>query len=595
MSAQGVSGNVFDFKMLKRVLQLAKPYRWVFILSCVISIGIALLAPARPAIIQKTVDDYILHNDANQLLNLTLLMIGMLLGEGVLRYYFTMLTRTIGQNVVQQLRMRVFKHILRSRIQYFDKTPVGTNLTRTISDVESINDVFANGFSQTMADLLMIVFIIAFMLLTNVKMALISLASIPFMFLAIYLFKEGVKKSFIEVRHQIARINTFLNEHITGMKVIQIMNAEKEEQQKFENINSALRNAHIRGIWYYSVFFPAVEFLKACGLGLMVWIGASLILNHEIASVGIVIAFANYIDMLFRPLRFLADRFNTLQMGLVSSERVFSLLDKEERINESGTLKPHELRGKIEFANVHFSYNEQDFALQNVSFNVSPGETLAIVGATGSGKTSIINLLLRFYEFQKGQITIDGNDIRDLEAEWLRQHISVVLQDVFLFKGSIRENISMNDSRISENEILQAAKDTGADAFIRQLPGNYDYNVMERGATLSTGQRQLISFTRALVFKPSLLILDEATANIDTESELIIQRAIEKLIQNRTSIVIAHRLSTIRHANKILVMDKGAVAECGTHDELLNKGGHYARLYAMQYKKQQLGESVQVV
>ncbi|MFN3940168.1 MAG: ABC transporter ATP-binding protein, partial [Chitinophagales bacterium] len=470
-------------------------------------------------------------------------------------------------------------------LSYFDKTPVGTSTTRTINDLETINSVFTEGIIQIIADLLTIIFVLAFMFYSNWQLTLVSLISFPLIIYATYIFKEGIKSTFQSVRTQVAMLNAFLQERITGMRVVQIFNAEQQEYEKFKKINDAHRRANIRSVWYYSVFFPVVEIITALAMALMVWYGAHNVIKGT-ASIGEITAFILYLNMLFRPLRMLADKFNTLQMGFVASERVFAILDMHDRIEDDGTVQAEHLKGKIFFQHVWFAYKDEQYVLKNIHLEIQPGETIAIVGATGAGKSSIINILNRFYPIQKGRILIDDVPIENYTLDSLRRQIGMVQQDVFLFFGSIYENITLHNLHITKEQVVEAAKMLGAHSFIMKMPGGYDYNVMERGATLSLGQRQLISFVRALVFNPHILILDEATSSVDVETEQIIQNAVENLISQRTSIVIAHRLSTIQRADKIVVIDKGEIIEMGTHDALLAANGHYRLLYNMQFKKE---------
>lgn len=516
---------------------------------------------------------------------MAMLLIAVLLTEAVLRYNFIFLTNWLGQSVIKNLRVRVFNHVIKFRLRYFDTTPIGTSTTRTISDVETINDIFSQGLITIIADLLTIIMVISIMFYTHWKLALVSLALFPLIIYATYVFKESIKSAFQTVRIQIARLNAFLQEHITGMSVVQIFSAEEQEMRKFVKINAEQKAAHIRSIWYYSIFFPVLEIILAGAMGLLVWFGANLVIDGQ-ATLGVLIAFILYLNMLFRPLRMLADKFNTLQMGLVASERIFTLLDRDERIENDGELKANHIDGKIEFDKVWFAYNEKDFVLKGVSFELEAGQTLAIVGATGAGKSSVINILNRFYEIQKGCIRIDGIDIREFSQGSLRHNIGLVLQDVFLFSGSVKDNITLRSSDITNEQIVAAAKMVGAHDFIKKLPNGYDYNVMERGATLSLGQRQLISFIRTLVFNPKILVLDEATSSVDTETEMMVQQAVETLVKDRTSIVIAHRLSTIKHAHKIMVLDKGEIMEIGSHDELLALGGYYKKLHDTQFMQE---------
>lgn len=576
--------NKFDFFLLRRVISLAKPYRLIFSLAGGLAVILAPLATMRPFLIQKMVDDYIFPNDITGLTNIVILVFVLLIIETILRYVFNYSAGWLGQSVIRDLRVRVFRHITSLRLTYFDRTAIGTSTTRTINDIETINTVFSQGVITIIADVLTLIVVLSIMFYTSWQLTLICLTTMPFLMIASYIFKEKVKKSFQIVRTQISKMNAFLQERITGMRTVQIFNAEQDEMAKFKTINKAYTQANLDSILYYAVFYPVVEIISAASLGLMVWWGAQQSLLENGVTLGALVAFPIYLNMLFRPIRMLADKFNTLQMGLVAAERVFTLLDRNERIDNKGTEMPEKLTGEVSFEEVFFAYRERDYVLKGLSFDIKAGETLAIVGGTGSGKTTIINILNRFYDIQKGAIKVDGVDIRDYELLAFRKRIAVVLQDVFLFAGTVLENITLRDDRYSREEVIKAAKLIGADRFIEKLPGGYDYKVMERGATLSMGQRQLISFVRALVFDPDILILDEATSSIDPETESVIQFAIETLIAKRTSIIIAHRLSTIRHADNILVLEKGQIKEFGPHEDLLKMDdGHYRQLYEMQF------------
>ncbi len=575
-------------KVLQRVLAQTKPYKLVFALAAVLAVVLAPVAILRPYLVQVMVDDYIFRFDIPGLTKMTILFIGVLLLEGGLRYVFMYSSNWLGGAVVRDLRVRVFNHITALRLKYFDRTPIGISTTRTISDIENINQVFSQGIITIVADFLMVIVVLAVMFFVSWKLTLICLTTMPFLIVATYIFKEKVKASFQKVRAQIAIMNAFLQERLSGMKIVQIFNAEQQELDKFRKINRSYTQANLDSILYYAVFFPVVEVISAASLGLMVWWGARESLSDAV-SLGALVAFPLYLNMLFRPIRMLADKFNTLQMGLVAAERVFALLDRNKFIENSGTFEPEKIEGRVEFKNIWFAYNKEEWVLKDISFKIDAGETLALVGSTGSGKTSIISILNRLYETQKGSIEIDGVSIRDFELYALRSKMALVLQDVFLFSGSVIENITLRNENITREQVLAAAKMIGAHEFIMKLPGGYDYQVMERGATLSMGQRQLISFVRALVFDPEILILDEATSSIDPESEQVIQHAIEKLIEKRTSIIIAHRLSTIRHADSILVLEKGQVKEYGTHEELLSvENGKYRELYEMQFAQNSL-------
>lgn len=571
-----------DFKLLRKIIGLARPYRKQFMGATLLSILLAIFGPARPLLIQIAVDDYIMVGDDAGLVRIVALVVVVLVLESTSRYAFLYSTNWLGQHVIKDLRVRVFRHVSRFNLKHFDTTPIGTSTTRTINDVETINNVFTQGIIQIIADLLTIFVVIGIMLAINWKVALVSLSVFPFLLLATYFFKEGVKSAFQQVRTQVSRLNAFLQEHITGMKIVQIFSAEDQEFAQFDAINTEHKKANIAAVWHYSVFFPIVEIITAGSIALMVWYAGYNAISAE-ATIGNIFGFLLYLNMLFRPLRMLADKFNTLQMGIVAADRIWGELERDEFIEDKGQHAPIQIEGDIQFENVWFAYRNEDWVLKDVSFHVPAGKTLALVGPTGAGKSSVINILNRFYEIGKGRIEVDGTNIREFELDALRTGIGMVLQDVFLFSGSIKDNITLRNPEISMEKVLEASKIVGAHEFIQKLPGGYDYDVMERGATLSLGQRQLISFIRALVYDPRILILDEATSSIDTESEMLIERAIETLVAERTAIVIAHRLSTIRNADTIMVLDKGEVVESGTHEELLQMEGHYRRLHDMQF------------
>ncbi len=577
-----ITGKALDMDLLSRVLKYVRPYRGRFIFTFMLTIAIAALSPLRPILIQYAFDHYIVTPNPDGLLLMTLLIIGVLLVEAVTYYFYTYSANWLGQSVIKDIRTEIYNHINQLKLQYFDKTAIGTLVTRVVSDIETIADIFSNGILVIFGDILKLVAVVTVMFYVDWQLALIALSTIPILLVATYIFKNGIRSSFQDVRTQVSRLNAFLQEHITGMHIVQVFNREQKEMERFKVINEKHREAHIRSVWYFSIFLPVVEILSATSLGLIVWWGSREVLQGEV-TIGHLIAYILYIHMLFRPIRELADKFNTLQMGMVSSERVFRVLDTKDRIEDSGTITRESIDGDIEFKNVWFAYKDEEYVLKNVSFSVKRGESLALVGATGSGKTSIINLLSRFYEFEKGEILVDGESIRNYRKEFLRKNIAVVLQDVFLFSDTIYRNITLGDDSISIETVIQAAKDFGAHDFISQLPGQYEYNVMERGAMLSVGQRQLISFIRAYVHNPTVLVLDEATSSIDTESEDIIQKALVKLMEGRTSIIIAHRLATIQKANKILVLEKGKILEIGTHQQLLENEGHYRTLFELQY------------
>ncbi|TAN12458.1 MAG: ABC transporter ATP-binding protein [Chitinophagaceae bacterium] len=579
-----VKKNIFDFSLLRRIFSYASPYKKQFYLSVALAILLAVISPVRPYLIQVTVDKYITNSLIRMVVDITILQIGLLLIETFMQFSFTFITSWLGQAVIKDLRMDVYKKVIRQNLHFFDRTPIGTLTTRTINDIEAINEIFSEGLISIISDLLMILAILVVMLWTDWKLTLISLSVFPILIIATYIFKESVNKAFFKVRNAIAALNAFVQEHLTGMFVVQAFASEKREYKKFRAINYDLRKANIEGIFAYSVFYPVVEIISALSIGLLVWYGSSQVLHYH-GSFGVIIGFVLYINMLFRPLRNLADKFNTLQMGMVASERVFKILDSNDFMPDNGKFAPSVMAGSIRFDHVWFAYKDEHYVLKDISFEVNAGDTLAIVGHTGSGKTTIISILNRLYEINKGSIKIDGTDIRDYSLDALRSKIGVVLQDVFLFSGSIMENITLRNENITRQQVEEAAKLIDMHDFIMRLPGGYDFNVMERGGMLSMGQRQLISFIRALLYDPSILILDEATSSIDTESEQLIQQATDKLIHNRTAIVIAHRLSTINKANQIIVLDKGEIKESGTHESLLEKQGFYYRLYNMQFKK----------
>jgi len=578
----------FDISQLKRVLQFTRPYRGKFIGSIVLAIVLAAFTPIRPWLIQHTVDKYIAGKNYNWLIYITVIQIVFLLFETGLRFYFSYTTSWLGQSVVKDMRVKVFGKVLHLNLRQFDKTPIGTLTTRTIDDIERINDIFAEGLIPIIADLLSILCVLGIMFYTDPKLTLISLIPFPIILIATYYFKESVNKSFHRVRNAVAQLNAFVQEHLTGMYIVQAFAAEGRESRKFKTINKEHRNANIHAIFAYSVFFPIVEIVLALAMGLIVWWTAKEALGTGINQTGKVTSFILYLNLIFRPLRVIADKFNVLQMGMIASERVFKVLDNNDYLDREGKVESAEVKGKVEFEHVWFGYNVDQPVLKNIDFIVQPGQTVAIVGHTGSGKTTIISLLNRMYEINSGNIKIDNIPIEKWELDALRKNIGVVLQDVFLFSGSVIDNITLRNQSIPEEKVIEAAKLIGMHDFIMQLPGGYNYNVMERGATLSVGQRQLLSFIRALLYNPSILILDEATSSVDTESEQMIEKAINTLIAGRTSIVIAHRLSTIQRADNIIVLDKGEIKEIGNHRQLLEKGGFYSKLYEMQFEKKVL-------
>jgi ATP-binding cassette subfamily B protein len=579
------TASFFDWKLLRRVMGYAAPYKNRFWISVILAIVLAALTPLRPLLIQRTVNEYIVGEIPRMVIFVTMIQLGIILVETALRFGFTFLTAWLGQAVVMDLRLATYDKILRLHLSQFDRTPVGTLTTRTVNDIESINDIFAEGLVPIIADILSIVCVLTYMFSADWRLTLIALIPFPIILIATYIFKESINRSFQSVRNAVAALNAFVQEHLTGMFIVQAFAAEQLELDKFKKINRQHRDANIKAIFAYSVFFPVVEIVLALSIGLVVWYTAKEALALQQSQQGTVIAFILCLNLLFRPLRVLADKFNVLQMGVIASERVFNVLDNPEAVPPF-TNKPLEnlrFSGKIEFENVHFAYDPAVPVLKGISFVAHPGETIALVGPTGSGKTSITSLLNRLYDFQLGQIKIDNLPIQSYELETLRGQVGVVLQDVFLFSGSIYDNITLRNASISRDRVEEAARMIGLHDFICSLPGGYDYDVRERGLTLSLGQRQLLSFIRALLYNPSILILDEATSSIDSESEQLIQQAIEKLVQGRTSIVVAHRLSTIRKANRIIVLGKGEILEMGTHADLIAKNGHYAQLCRAQF------------
>jgi ATP-binding cassette subfamily B protein len=585
LKEEKVSGKIFDRAVLKRLITFISPYKGKFTLLVVIILISAGLSPALPLLIKYTIDTPISQGDQQGLTRMLLIMIGLLFASSLLAFFNTYLAGWLGQSIIRDIRIQLYEKIMGLKLSYFDQTPIGRLVTRTISDIETLSNVFSSGFAAIAGDILQLVLIISVMFYTDWRLSLISLSTIPLMLFATYVFKEKIKKSFNLVRNAVSNLNSFVQEQITGMSLVQIFNSEDISYKKFVEINKKHRQANIRSILYYSIYYPVAEVISALGTGLVVWYGAKQIINPEMdVTFGTITAFIMFINQFFRPIRMIADRVNTLQMGIVSTDRIIKVLDSDETIENKGTRKDI-VKGAVEFQDVSFAYIDENYVLKDISFKVKEGETIAFVGATGAGKSSIINLLTRFYEINKGNILIDGIDIKDFDKYHLRQQIGMVLQDVFLFSDTIRNNITLGDTSISDEQIAEAAKMVGVHNFIMQLPGNYDYNVMERGSTLSVGQRQLISFVRAMVQNPNIIVLDEATSSVDTESEELIQNAISKLMKGRTAIVIAHRLSTIQKADKILVVNAGRIVESGSHDELLRQNGHYANLYEMQYQE----------
>ena len=584
MNDEQKSGRIFDLAILRRLYAFVTPYQNRFYLLVGIIMTSAVLAPVTPLLIRYTIDNKIASGDYSGLALMVGIMILVLAVQGCIQFLNTYLAGWLGQQVIRDIRVQLYQKVLQLRLKFFDNTPIGRLVTRTISDIETLADVFSEGMAAIAGDILQLVLIIGVMFYTDWRLSAISLSMVPLMLVSTYIFKEKIKASFNEVRAAVANLNSFVQEHITGMNIVQIFSSETIEGEKFRTINKTHRDANVRSILYYSIYFPVADILSAAATGLVVWYGAREVLNQEV-SFGTITAFVMFINLFFRPIRMLADRFNTLQMGIVSTDRILKLLDSDEFTPNTGTLKPERIRGKVDFENVWFAYNDENYVLRDISFTVNEGETVAFVGATGAGKSSIINLLSRFYEINKGEIRVDDVAVNQYELGALRRNIGVVLQDVFLFSDTISNNITLGGTRITHETVVEAAKLVGVHDFIMRLPGGYDYNVMERGATLSVGQRQLISFVRAMVHNPRIIVLDEATSSVDTETEELIQNAIGKLMKGRTAIVIAHRLSTIQKADNIIVVDKGQIVEQGNHEALLQHDGFYANLYRMQYKE----------
>lgn len=575
-------GKAFDVGLFRRVMGFVQPYKRLFWITFGLTILLSFLGVVRPVIMAKMIDDHAVTGDMNGLYLLMSIVVALLVVEALVQFYQAYWTSWLGQTVTFDLRQALFAKITGFRMRYFDRTPIGTLVTRVISDLETIDDIFSQGLLMIMGDLLKLVVVIVVMFVYNWELALWSMVPIPLLLWATNIFKNSIQKSFQDVRTQVARLNAFVQEHIQGMAIVQLFGREKQEYEKFKQINREHRGAHIRSVFAYSIFFPVVEILSAVSLAFLIWWGVGDVLKG-FATFGELIAYMQFISMLYRPIRQLADRFNVLQMGMVGSERVFAILDTEASMEDRGTLSAENVQGAIDFKDLWFSYNDEDMVLKGINFSAKPGEMIALVGATGSGKSSIVNVLSRAYEYQRGQVLLDGSDIRDYRLGELRACISVVLQDVFLFSDTVHNNITLNDESISREEVVQAAKDVGAHDFIMRLPQGYDTEVRERGSVLSVGQRQLLSFIRAYVNKPKVLVLDEATSSVDSMSEQMIQEATERITHGRTSIVIAHRLSTIQKADKIIVVGAGEIMEQGSHQELLAMDGAYRELYELQF------------
>lgn len=578
------TGKAFDLQIFLRLMSFAKRYKLKFFIASASTISLAIVALINPYLIKETVDKYITEKDAQGLINNVMLMFGVILLEVLLRFSFIFFANWVGQHIIRDIRAKIFRHIMQFKMSYFDNNSVGKLVTRVVSDIETIAAFFSSGVFTIVSDVLQMFAVIILMFYFNWKLALFAMAVLPILIYATKIFQKAIKATFQEVRNQVANLNGFVQERVTGMKIVQLFNREKIEYKNFMEINEKHKKAYIKTIWYFSIFFPIAEILSSIGIGLIVWFGSKQIISGEVASPGTVIMFVQLAQMLYRPLRQIADKFNQLQMGIVAGERVFKVIDTQSSIAKSGTLTAKNLKGNISFKDVRFSYVDNEEVLKGISLDVKSGQTIAIVGATGAGKSTIINLINRFYEIDSGTISVDGISVDEYTLDSLRNQIAIVLQDVFLFSDSILNNITLKNDAISLEDVKKAAKQIGIHDFIMTLPNNYHYNVKERGAMLSSGQRQLIAFLRAYVRKPSILILDEATSSVDAHAEQMIQYATETITKDRTSIVIAHRLATIKQADKIIVMDKGFIVEEGTHLELLDKeNGYYKNLYDKQF------------
>jgi ATP-binding cassette subfamily B multidrug efflux pump len=587
-----ILGKAYDSHLMKRLLGYVKPYMKYVVFAILLNIVVAALGPVRPFLIKIAIDDYIVNADHNGLLTISAFLVGSLVLQAIIQYFLTYYTQLMGQKIIYDLRKKVFSHIQKLSLKFFDKTPIGRTVTRVTNDIESLNELFSSGIVMVFSDLFIIFWIFIFMFFMAWDLSLVTLSVLPVLIYATFLFRRKVREAYRDERKHLARLNSYMQENVNGMSIVQLFTKEKEERKRYSLIGKDYRIAKVHAVFYYAIFFPVVEILSSIAIGLIIWYGGGNVLQNTL-TIGAVIAFLQYTEMFFRPIRDLSEKYNIMQTAMASSERIFKLLDDDTIINNPD--KPQKLgdvEGRIDFKNVWFAYNDEDYVLKDVSFSINSGETVAIVGATGAGKTSIINLLTRFYDINKGSICVDGKNINSIDKEELREHISIVLQDIFLFSGTIKSNINLDSAIIDEDKVITAAKTVGAHEFILKLPNKYNEEVKEKGATLSVGQKQLISFARALAFNPQILILDEATSSIDTETENLIQKAIEKLLMGRTSIVIAHRLSTIQNADKILVMHKGELREIGTHQELLSQKGIYYKLYQLQYKDQEIIKTV---
>ena len=587
-SEEEVLGKAYDSRLMKRLLGYIRPYKYYVIFAILLNVVVAGLGPVRPLLTKIAIDDYIAKSDYHGLMIIGLLLFGSLLFQAFIQYFLTYYTQYLGQKILYDLRMQIFNHIQKLALKFFDKTPIGRIVTRATNDVEALGELFSSGIVMVFSDVFIILWILVFMFAMDVPLSLVTLSVLPVLIYGTFLFRKKVRERYRDVRLHLARLNSYMQEHVTGMSVVQIFNKEKDEFKKFSSINDDFRSANIKSIFYYAIFYPSVELLSSIAVGLIIWYGGGEVIRSTL-TIGVLFAFIQYTEMFFRPIRDLSEKYNIMQTAMASSERIFKLLDNQTFIkNTENPARLDTVKGSIEFKNVWFAYNSDEYVLKDMNFKINPGETVAIVGHTGAGKTSTINILTRFYDIQKGNILLDGVDISTIDKQELRKHISLVLQDVFLFSGTIESNINLNNPDISFESVKKAAEIVGADKFIMDLPDQYKEPVKERGATLSVGQKQLISFARALAYDPKILILDEATSSIDTETEILIKEAIEKLLVGRTAIVIAHRLSTIQNADKIIVLHKGEIRETGNHQQLLAKKGIYYKLYQLQYKDQEI-------
>ncbi|MCX8105452.1 MAG: ABC transporter ATP-binding protein/permease [Ignavibacterium album] len=586
-----ILGKAYDAKLMKRLLTYIKPYKKYVFFAIFLNIFVAALGPLRPYLTKIAIDNYIVNSNYSGLLLISAVLFASLLLQAAIQYFLTYYTQYLGQKTLYDLRVQIFSHVQKLALKFFDKTPIGRIVTRTTNDVESLGELFSSGIVMVFSDVFIIIWILAFMFFMDVRLSLVTLSVLPVLIYGTFLFRKKVRETYRDVRYHLARLNSYMQEHVTGMNVVQIFRKEKEEFNKFSSINADHRDANIRSIFYYAIFYPSVELISSAAIALIIWYGGGEIIQQQM-TIGVLFAFIQYTEMFFRPIRDLSEKYNILQTSMASSERIFKLLDNKTFVqNPENPIELKNVKGDITFKDVWFAYEDENYVLKNIGFDIRSGETVAIVGHTGAGKSTIINLLTRFYDIQKGQILLDGIDIRLVDKRELRKHISIVLQDVYLFSGTIKSNITMDNPEISVEKVIQAAKLVGADKFIENLPKKYDEEVKERGATLSVGQKQLISFARALAYDPKILILDEATSSVDTDTEKLIQQAIENLLKGRTAVVIAHRLSTIQNADKIIVLHKGELKEMGTHQQLLAKRGIYYKLYQLQYKDQELVSS----